>query len=44
MEIKKEIILKMIKFDDCNVKCQLQLIQLFVKVMQQNNGNNFLTS
>jgi hypothetical protein len=34
MEINKEIILKMIEFDDCNVKCELQLIQLFAKVMQ----------
>jgi hypothetical protein len=44
MEPDKEIALKMIEHDDYNVKRQLQLAQLFVKVMQQGNGNNPSTS
>jgi hypothetical protein len=44
MEANKEITFKMVEHDDYNVECQLQLAQLFVKVMQQGNGNNPSTS
>jgi len=44
MEANKEIALKMVEHDDYNVEHQLHLAKLFVKVIQQGNGNNPTTS
>ncbi len=44
MEVNEEIVLKMIKLDNHNAKCQLQCAQLFVGVMRQGNGNIHSTS
>jgi len=43
MEANKEIALKMIELD-YNVECQLQLAQLFARIMWQVNGNNLSIS